>query len=287
MKKKLIILTLLFIAGLFLLGTHGKSNINAIALTVNTYPITYEELSLHLKKDSSVIESLYSQKIDTPQKELLNIAIKQAVQDKIIQILALESGMIENISYDKFLQKLDTENKQRQQALNAGKAIYGPPSFAAPQYYATLMSDLKVLLKKDIITQTPSDSPRLITYYNENKDIRYKNIDSTSATLTILTSPSFTTEIVLDHQNARSLSEANQLLYDHLLMIQPGETLEWTDDSGIINQLYCKSKEAGEYFTLEEHFDAIINDYAYETLNKLIEDRVTKAQINILLNEPK
>ena len=52
-------------------------------------------------------------------------------------------------------------------------------------------------------------------------------------------------------------------------MIQPGETLEWTDDSGIINQLYCKSKEASEYFTLQEHFDAIINNYADETLNKL------------------
>ncbi len=52
-------------------------------------------------------------------------------------------------------------------------------------------------------------------------------------------------------------------------MIQPGETLEWTDDSRIINQLYCKSKETGEYFTLQEHFDAIINNYADETLNKL------------------
>ncbi|PXX53668.1 hypothetical protein DFR60_105157 [Hungatella effluvii] len=84
----------------------------------------------------------------SPMDRVRELTDGEAVQQKGIQILAKENGIIDEIGYEAFLKQYQEENKQRKQMKEEGKVLYGPLELTVSQYYSYRQSQLEQALEE-------------------------------------------------------------------------------------------------------------------------------------------
>lgn len=177
----------------FILKSIADTTWDQAVVYVNGYPISYREYVQELSHHKANVYSYFHEHykvIDGPDfwtssyggeipidmaKER---ALNKAVERKIIQILAYDEGLIEDISYSAFLESLRLENDRRRQYVEENKIIYGPKQYDERLYYlyqqSNMLIDLKELLKNN--TFKPTEDELRFLYENLRED-RYKELD--------------------------------------------------------------------------------------------------------------
>lgn len=199
--------------------------------------------------------------VEKEELAFLNEDTERAVRVKQIQKWAEEEGLAEPFSYGKMMKQLEEENRQRAAAKTSGGTVYGMSEYTPLQYYHQTMGDYERLLKDDLMKQT--DEKTLRAYYEGNREA-YRQIGRTKAALTIREEgeAAEVTEIVVDRYNIRSISERDEELVSHLLSLNAGDTVVWTDGYGRACTLVCTNKDEDTYAAYEEVSGAVLEQYA-------------------------
>lgn len=166
---------------------------NFIVATVNEEPISYKEFTLKLADNRAMISSYFNQKYnisysedfwtsqfndEVPIEILKETTLRQLVNIKIEQQLAVKKGLLEDLSYSSFVNKLKIENRNRKKAIDNNEPIYGPEQYGEHQYFSYLHSimliDLKRILGENELAPTEQE---LKTLYDNTKKSLYKKKD--------------------------------------------------------------------------------------------------------------
>ena len=132
--------------------------------TVNSIPYTLPEYEL-CKRNYKVLNN-------DNQNSNFNEGL---VEFKLQQYLALKLGLINNLSYNGFLNSFHDENLRRAQMLAQKKVFYGPVAFSEDTYFSYYISNLILALKNEYFkTKFVFDEKRLRNIYDQKKDILYK-----------------------------------------------------------------------------------------------------------------
>ncbi len=94
---------------------------------------------------------------------------------KIQQQLALELGLLKDISYKSFYQGFLNENQRRKEAQSQNKVFYGPVQFTEDTYFSYYISNLILGIKSELLkSRLKIDEHQLQRLYKQNKEKLYK-----------------------------------------------------------------------------------------------------------------
>ncbi len=131
----------------------------ASAIIVNDQSVPLEEFLLVAARKKALVYDHFYKKYgvqpnrafwnssygdETPFKLLKDMVVKDLVQIKIIQQLALNYGLVNDISYSSFLDRMKKENRRREVAVKRGEVIYGPIQYSREVYYDYVNSNLSI-----------------------------------------------------------------------------------------------------------------------------------------------
>jgi parvulin-like peptidyl-prolyl isomerase len=116
---------------------------------------------------------------EVPMSYLKDRTLKGLIRGKIIQILAKEQELINDISYSNFLKELKEENNRRKGAADRGEVIYGPVQYSEHDYEVYVLNNLELKLEEALAnTALPESEENLIEFYEMKKDELYKKVNS-------------------------------------------------------------------------------------------------------------
>jgi hypothetical protein len=97
-------------------------------------------------------EEFWNTKCDgkSPKELLIERTIDTLVSIKIQQIIAEQKGLIDEVTYSSFLDKLTKENLRRAQAKQNNNPIYGPIQYGESVYFNYLFSNMVIRLKEKL-----------------------------------------------------------------------------------------------------------------------------------------
>ncbi len=157
-----------------------------IVMEVNGEPVTKEEFSLFMEKEKSAVRTYFKIKYDvedqenywikvyhgeSPLENLKKRGYEQCIEAKVLQILAKEHGLIDDISFDALVKSCDEYNKKQK----TGKIISGLGAYSLKDYYDYYMSNLRLELEEQLAaTVLLVSEDEIREYYDSNPDL-YKN----------------------------------------------------------------------------------------------------------------
>lgn len=251
--KKIGIILAAGVAALFI-ALNGMAGTEEYPLFVNGLPVSQEELDFH------------------------NGDAERTVRDKLIWNWAVEEGIADPFSYEEFTQVLAEENKKRKEVSENGGTVYGPICFTPMQYYKRCLGEyeqeLKEKVKKEISQKEAND------FYQNHKEA-YRDADTIRAEYTVRQDGRIIWRgtVTLEPENMRALSEADEMLANHLLRLEEGGREIWMDDGGIEKELVCIKRERGGYIPYEEVEQAVLEQCAAERFEKELEERMEHCEI--------
>ena len=77
-------------------------------------------------------------------------AVSDAIDAKLLQVLAVEHRLLADASWTEFERALAEENTRRAATIARGEPIYGPRAFGAPQFYRKRLNDLSLRLARKL-----------------------------------------------------------------------------------------------------------------------------------------
>ncbi|MED5019198.1 peptidyl-prolyl cis-trans isomerase [Paenibacillus chibensis] len=171
--------------------SHGLEQEEAV-LTVDGEPVSLREFEAAMLRERLATIRLFQTKYGavydqgfwnrsyggkTPLETLRQTALEQMIRLKVQQIAAMREGVIQNISYDRTLQKRGKENQEREAAVRSGKVIYGPVQYGEEEYFQYTFSNMLTSLKKHLAASKLALSPEEISlFYDENKESLYQGV---------------------------------------------------------------------------------------------------------------
>ena len=106
---------------------------------------------------------------EVPAEMLKKTALEECITIKVQQILAKEEGLIEDISYGKYLKDLYEENERRKIALEKNQIIYGPEQYTEDVYFKLLFMNMVNELRQKIDGKLICSEDDILKYYEEGK----------------------------------------------------------------------------------------------------------------------
>lgn len=112
-------------------------------------------------------------------------ALTECINTKMQQIIAKKYGIVDDITYSKFLKDLLEENMRRENSVKNNQIIYGPKKYDENSYYIYVFSNLILKLKEKLAESEykPTDIQLMGFYekvkgklYKQEADIKYKII---------------------------------------------------------------------------------------------------------------
>ncbi|WP_223260445.1 peptidyl-prolyl cis-trans isomerase [Paenibacillus ihbetae] len=158
--------------------------------TVDGFPIHANEFQRAIHANKSVIIRYFYEKYGAEQSAAfwntsyggefpLELLKKKALEDtvnlKIQQIIAMEQGVLTDISYGSFEQNFNQENERRQKAINNNQVVFGPAQYTEEAYLEYVMGNSILSVKNRLMERDwkPNDE-QLKTFYETKKDQLYK-----------------------------------------------------------------------------------------------------------------
>lgn len=157
-----------------------------IVMTINGEPVSAREYRLVMRRHTADIYGRFSREKkledhagywspdsgpDGPLAKLRELVATELVKIKVRQILGRRYRLVDDITFEAFLEQLETENARRADALRTGRIIYGPQHYRLSAYYYTRLRDLEFRLKQAMTREfagqiSDADIER---YYTENR----------------------------------------------------------------------------------------------------------------------
>ncbi|WP_018757691.1 peptidylprolyl isomerase [Paenibacillus terrigena] len=158
--------------------------------TVNGVPISMAEYDRAIRTNTSRIiqyfrdtyqaeqsEGFWTKAYDgeIPAEMLKKKALEDSVKIKVRQLLAKEQGVLQDVSYQGFLQQLEQENERRTQAINRHQVVYGPAQYDENTYWEYVQTNAALAVKRNMqqsIMQQGESALR--SFYDEHREKRYR-----------------------------------------------------------------------------------------------------------------
>lgn len=268
-----------------------------VVVQVGGYPITEPEYDFFLKQTKSDVrryfkstygvdlgdggwERLYGG--EKPKEVWETVARKEAVRFKTEQVLALEKGIVADISYDYFLESLQSENERRRKVTAEGGILYGLLQYTEKTYYDYLQSNLRIQLKSSLAdAELKLDESTLAEEYEKMKDPVFHEGYEIVAEVAYHAEGDLRSEVVsLNCMDQSSEDSERHWLYQNMAVLEPGETIRVSGKNGEDIAVCCKDKKDMGYQDfesakiviqkqyVEEHYEAFIAERAKEMIDE-------------------
>ncbi len=211
-----------------------------VVLTVNQTPVTRDEFSFFMQPDRDGI---------TPREQLLSKTVARVTREKVRQQLFQELGLMKATTFAEFLAQVESVNREREQAVNAGRIIYGPVRFTPLQFYGDWMAKLELQAQKQLATgRLAMTENELRIFYKMNQSI-YRTTESSDWEIVTI-------------QNANGLAFTNAL-------VQMADRIFWRMKREANTDQICREsgRQAGVSVKIErsenlssEHLDVLSAD---------------------------
>ncbi|WNS43145.1 peptidylprolyl isomerase [Paenibacillus sp. MMS20-IR301] len=141
----------------------AKPGLSDVILYVNEAPVTRQEFQLYMDKEKGAVTNYFSvtyQAEDQPDywssefggerpiDLLKSRAAEEAAKGKLLQSIALRKGLVQDISYEQFLQDWVDGNKEREQEISRNEAVFGLGQYEQSQFYFYTLSNLRLELEE-------------------------------------------------------------------------------------------------------------------------------------------
>lgn len=235
-------------------------------IQINGTKITKEELQLFLD----------NQRL---HEEGTNMTIQMALEDKLLQMWALEIGIVKDISFKTFLKNYTTAMEERKVKSEKGEVLYGPVSYSVWEYYRYIQNEYESKIKETLAKEVEDEGVLLTYYYETIED--YKKADTVKGELSIWENGIAVSfhEVEITHETMRLSTESNEELANHLLSLQVGDTVSWGEKEKQQYLLTCTYRETGEYMKYDEVIQAVQASYVDELFQKELEERLNEEEI--------
>lgn len=152
-------LALLFVQAVALFGQPAN---NTTVLTVNGEPVSADEYTLVMRRQTALVTSHFKQTRDLddypgywspasgpdgPLAKLREVTLAELVRIKVCQSEARARGLMKNIEFASFRDAFEKENARRLAAKARNEIIYGPPRYRRDIYYFILLGDVSYKLE--------------------------------------------------------------------------------------------------------------------------------------------
>lgn len=211
-------------------------------------------------------------------KEIENQELNEKVKAYINEVNAVfylgnKYGLYEPYSFDLLNMRMEQENRDRQQKLEAGEVVYGLEQFTLQTYYQYERSNLEADIIEYIEMNLDSEIVDLAEdYYNENPEL-FTGRESVTYEITAL---GVTQEVAADREQLNLLANADMNLADFLETAEVGDTYADMKDGEEREVLVTEISNTEPGF--DNNRDAVIRYYIrYILLDELID---TVAQNN-------
>lgn len=139
-----------------------------VVTSVDGYPISQQEFELFLDQTKTDVIRYFKTEHnvslsngdwktvfggETPEHVWMERAMEEAVFSKTEQVLAMEKGIVQDISYESCLKKMREENTYRETTVKNGGIIYGLPTYTEKTYYDYVQSNLRIQLKEKLAAE--------------------------------------------------------------------------------------------------------------------------------------
>lgn len=301
-----------------------------VVLTINDHKVTTEEFNVFLQDSKALTIAHFQSQYDaeynqdfwqtsfqgeTPLEHLKNKALQQLKQYKVEQIMMLQEGVVEDISYKHFLQTLEEENAQRQQKLNNAEPIYGPKQYQALEFfrYSHAMNRQKLIDKMVLEARKQQTEEFFAAYYEKIKAAYFKksnrfDYEQILVRKTEQSEQQFNELLQLVAAEQLSTEEAAQRVGLEMIVEQKHLELEAISKDDVFNMFLFESfneREEGQFLELlpqDEQYDstyrlthiyddgyaeyeavkdAVPQYYAQELLEQKLQESMEQAKVTI------
>lgn len=114
---------------------------------------------------------------EVPAEFLKQQALDDCVFIMVQQEMALEKGIISDMSYDSFLQDLKNENERRKQAISQGKVIYGPVEYTEENYFTYVFSNMVIELKRAMAQELMPEDEEIYREYQSRPQLQDRDYE--------------------------------------------------------------------------------------------------------------
>lgn len=190
----LTILMLLLLVLVFFSFPKNEKSDDAVVFTLNGESVTDPEFEMVMSSLRGNVFSYFAQTYEAKDSETFWTSsfggevpidvLKEKTVDilkkiKVEQLLMRSNGIVDDISFKGYMEKLNAENEQRKQAVAKKQPIYGPIQYEAESYYEMLHENRREqLVKKLAKTVLIPTEAEIKSAYNATKETKYKNADT-------------------------------------------------------------------------------------------------------------
>lgn len=164
----------------------GRDETGDIAFYVDGEPVYEEEVSFAVAKERLTVRNHIMNEYDvasddfswdqeyggmTALEHLEEAVLEDCKQNKVIQIVAREQGVADEIDYPSVKSMNEEDTAVREERIESGEVIYGNTSYKASDYYDYVISNLEQqayyqMVEKGLIEVTEDETAEI---YEENK----------------------------------------------------------------------------------------------------------------------
>ena len=165
-----------------------------VVATVNGHDITLPEFRRSLLEHRAAVFGYFNRQYgadedqgefwtssfdgEVPLEKLRRQTLNDCVRIKMQQLLALEKGLVRDVSYAAFLRSINEENRRRKNAVQNDEVIYGPVEYSESTGFAHFFSLLVVRLKQRLADDDFEITvAKLRDFYDANRE-QFKRPDS-------------------------------------------------------------------------------------------------------------
>lgn len=193
-RSLLIFILLLLGQGENLTGKVNSSKTDSPVLYVDGHKVTDPEFRWFLSREKAAVFQYFNRKYQAafdqdfwktefqgriPVELAKERTLQKLIRTKVQLILFQQLGLIRSTEYSTFLEILENENRRRNDALQAGKIIYGPVQYNQRQYYDYWLSNLTIRARKILADQRFAIPEELLkSHYEAQKEKHYKKNDT-------------------------------------------------------------------------------------------------------------
>lgn len=320
---------LVILWGILLESGLGKKTKEQVTFTVNGEAVTEREVSQRIaymhravtidhfsrEKGMELDEGFWDRECNgiTPRQYLKEQAIEDCARIKLAELAMKEYGLLEDVSYQAFLDSLERENQRREESNRKGQVIYGPQKYGEGEYFAYAFANLETELKKRLDEALGwSAEENLKRYYEEHKDTYYRYSDSIEVEKITLPYEKASREELekeleqvrkeveggksfveaaqklgtvetqrFDEESAREDSRHYEPLKLAVMELKKQEISPVIDDGSSLSVLFCTAKEEGGYRPYEEAADNVVSLVREESYEKWLDTAYREADLQI------
>lgn len=299
-EKSLLLLSIavVMITGMILFSVFSPKLSNAALFTdylfkVEGYGVTEQEFQLFLYDERASTGNYYFQKYgadscadfwdlefdgQTPMEHARKNALEKLLKTKMKAIIAVERNLIDkDISFTTLMKNREAKNSERTDMLKEGQVFYGLSSFDEYQYYNYINDDIWRKLVKSYLESNSVGDDELQPFYRKNKEMFNMGVELKY----MLLQQDGSTEIITGTEKDIPKDDTQTLsIWYELKKLKPGQQLN-TEYKGKIADILLISKKESGYKPISEVRGFLLQLYAEDQLNSLVDNRVRNAKVDI------